>query len=96
MAKKKKLTPYQKRMAKSVKSLKFSVKEQVAPKILKVLEEINSAIAIDPGTYKFQKELEDFRLKVAKAYERATHNNDSLIDSAPGLRYLISKVHSLG
>ena len=96
MAKKKKLTAYQKRMSKAKKTLRYSVKDQIAPKILKVLKEIDSAIAIDPCTYKYQKELEDFRPKVAKAYERATRNDDGWINEAPGLRWLVSRVHTLG
>jgi len=92
----KKLTTYQKKMKKAKKAVKFTVKERVAPKLLKILKECNAAVALDSGTYKYQKELEDFRIKVGRAYYKATQNDDSLINAIPGLRLLINTVNSIG
>ena len=92
----KKLTSYQKRMKKAKKIVKSNVKRTIAPKLLKILKECNSAVALDCATYKHQEELEDFRLKVARAYHKATQNDDSLINAIPGLRLLVNTVSSIG
>lgn len=91
----KKKTAYQKKLAKTNSKMRKRASLIVAPKLRKILKACNTAVALDSATYKHQKELEDFRLLVGKAYYQATQNDASLVDTVPGLRFLVNQADRL-